>query len=73
VLHGKGQMPAWGNDLSDLEIASVVTYIRNSWGNHTGQTVQPGVVGAARDGKTLPGGQKQAASPAPVESSKAAS
>jgi cytochrome c oxidase subunit 2 len=67
VLHGKGQMPAWGASLSDLEIASVVTYIRNSWGNHTGDTVQPGVIGAARNGS------KQAAVTQPVASDKSAS
>jgi len=29
-----GQMPAWKSTLSDSDIASVVTYIRSSWGNH---------------------------------------
>lgn len=28
-----GQMPAWKGTLSDADIASVVTYIRTSWGN----------------------------------------
>lgn len=28
-----GQMPAWKGTLSDGDIASVVTYIRSSWGN----------------------------------------
>lgn len=28
-----GQMPAWKGTLSDSDIASVVTYIRSSWGN----------------------------------------
>ena len=31
-----GQMPALGAQLSDSEIASVVTYVRNSFGNHFG-------------------------------------
>lgn len=30
VLHGKGAMPSWAS-LSDLDIASVITYERNSW------------------------------------------
>jgi mono/diheme cytochrome c family protein len=30
-----GVMPAWAN-LSDAEIAAVLTYIRNSWGNEAG-------------------------------------
>jgi mono/diheme cytochrome c family protein len=29
-----GTMPAWGQNLSDGQIASVVTFIRSSWGNH---------------------------------------
>jgi mono/diheme cytochrome c family protein len=29
-----GQMPAWKGTLSDGDIASVITYIRSSWGNH---------------------------------------
>src|SRR5579871_6494210 len=29
-----GQMPPWKGTLSDSDIASVVTYIRSSWGNH---------------------------------------
>ena len=34
-------MVAWKGTLSDVDIASVVTYERNSWGNHTGEAVQP--------------------------------
>jgi len=41
-------MVAWKNALSDTDIASVVTYERNSWGNHDGDTVQPAQVLAAR-------------------------
>ncbi len=37
LLHGKdgsiGEMPAHGETLSDEEIASVLTYVRRSWGN----------------------------------------
>lgn len=29
-----GVMPPWGSQLSDAQIASVVTYIRGSWGNN---------------------------------------
>jgi mono/diheme cytochrome c family protein len=28
-----GMMPAWGQSLSNADIASVLTYIRSSWGN----------------------------------------
>jgi cytochrome c oxidase subunit II len=49
VLNGvldKG-MPAW-KQLSDTDIAAVITYTKNSWSNKTGQTVQPAEVLAAR-------------------------
>ena len=29
-----GMMPAWAQQLSDADIASVITYIRSSWGNN---------------------------------------
>lgn len=49
VLHGaaNGAMPAW-KQLSDTEIAAVVTYTKNSWSNKTGQIVQPADVVAQR-------------------------
>jgi mono/diheme cytochrome c family protein len=31
--HGKGLMPAFKSELSNGEIAAVITYIRSSWGN----------------------------------------
>jgi cytochrome c oxidase subunit 2 len=49
VLNGQnnGAMPAW-KQLSDTEIAAVVTYTKNHWSNATGQIVQPSEVAAAR-------------------------
>ena len=49
LLNGQnnGAMPAW-KQLSDTEIAAVVTYTKNSWTNKTGQLVQPKDVLAAR-------------------------
>src|SRR5215831_5886470 len=41
-------MVAWKNTLSDTDIAAVITYTRNSWGNHTGEAVQPAEVKADR-------------------------
>ncbi len=41
-------MVAWKGTLSDSDIASVITYTRNSWGNHTGEAVQPAEVKADR-------------------------
>jgi cytochrome c oxidase subunit 2 len=42
-----GAMPAW-KQLSDTEIAAVMTYTKNSWSNKTGKLVQPSEVVAAR-------------------------
>ncbi len=42
-----GAMPSW-KALSDTEIAAVMTYTKNNWGNKTGQLVQPSEVLAAR-------------------------
>jgi cytochrome c oxidase subunit 2 len=47
VLNGKGAMPAW-KQLSDTELAAVVTYTKNAWSNKTGVLVQPSEVKAAR-------------------------
>jgi cytochrome c oxidase subunit 2 len=49
LLNGQnnGAMPSW-KQLSDTEIAAVVTYTKNSWSNKTGQLVQPADVLAAR-------------------------
>jgi cytochrome c oxidase subunit 2 len=50
VMHGKPgtAMAAFAGQLSDTDIAAVVTYERNSWGNDTGDMVQPSEVKAAR-------------------------
>ncbi|NYS60894.1 cytochrome c oxidase subunit II [Vreelandella salicampi] len=37
-------MPAFRDTLNPVEIAAVVTYTRNAWGNDTGDVVQPSVV-----------------------------
>lgn len=42
-----GAMPAW-KQLSDTEIAAVITYTKNNWSNQTGQLVQPADVKLAR-------------------------
>ncbi len=49
LLNGaaNGAMPAW-KQLSDTEIAAVITYTRNNWSNQTGQVVQPSQIVAAR-------------------------
>jgi len=41
-------MAAFGKQLSDVEIAAVITYTRNNWVNKTGDMVAPADVKAAR-------------------------
>ena len=50
VLNGKAgtTMVAFGPQLSDADIAAVINYERNSWGNTDAGTVQPSDVQAAR-------------------------
>jgi len=49
LLNGRlnGAMPSW-KQLSDTELAAVMTYTKNSWSNQTGKLVQPAEVMAAR-------------------------
>jgi cytochrome c oxidase subunit 2 len=50
VLNGKPStaMAPFGKQLSDLELAAVITYERNHWNNKTGEIVQPGDIAARR-------------------------
>ena len=50
VLNGVAdtEMQAWGPQLSDLDIAAVITYERNAFGNALGDVVQPLTVFEAR-------------------------
>jgi cytochrome c oxidase subunit 2 len=49
LLNGQnnGTMPSW-KQLSDTEIAAVISYTKNNWSNKTGQLVQPADVKTAR-------------------------
>ena len=49
LLNGQnnGAMPSW-KQLSDTDLAAVITYTKNSWSNKTGQLVQPAEITAAR-------------------------
>lgn len=53
VLDGKPgtAMQAFGNQLNTTQIAAIVTYERNAWGNDTGDVVQPADVKAAQQAK----------------------
>ena len=49
LLNGQagGAMPAW-KQLSDTDLAAVISFTKNNWSNKTGQRVQPADVKAAR-------------------------
>jgi cytochrome c oxidase subunit 2 len=49
LLRGQnnGAMPAW-KQLSDTDLAAVISFTKNSWSNKTGQLVQPAEVKAER-------------------------
>ncbi len=49
LLHGQnnGAMPSW-SQLSDTDIAAVISYTKNHWSNKTGEIVQPADVQSAR-------------------------
>ena len=47
LLNGRNAMPAW-KQLSDTDIASVISYTKNTWSNKTGQLVQPAEILAQR-------------------------
>ena len=59
LLECKGGMPSW-KQLSDTELAAVMTYTRNSWSNKTGEVIQPADFSQARAGKFPEGGGAQA-------------
>jgi cytochrome c oxidase subunit 2 len=50
VVHGRPgtAMAPFEKVLNDVDIAAVITFTRNNWGNKTGDTVQPAEVKAAR-------------------------
>jgi cytochrome c oxidase subunit 2 len=51
MINGKGAMPKWAGVISDGDIAAVMTYTRNAWGNKTGEIIQTQDIVSARAGK----------------------
>ncbi|OYX01406.1 MAG: cytochrome C [Caulobacter vibrioides] len=47
VLNGRAGMPAFKDDISDADLASILTYARTTWGNK-GSAIKPADVAAAR-------------------------
>jgi cytochrome c oxidase subunit 2 len=52
VLHGREgtAMQAWGDMLSDADIAAALTYTRNAFGNETGDVIQPQAIARMKNG-----------------------
>ena len=50
VMNGKAgtAMSGWSAQLNDLDLAAVITYERNAWGNDSGDLIQPKEIKAAR-------------------------
>jgi mono/diheme cytochrome c family protein len=48
VVNGQRAMPAFGQDLSDAQIANVINYVRTHFGNHYKDEILPAQVKAAR-------------------------
>ena len=48
VMSGRRAMPGFGNELSDVQIANVVNYLRTHFGNHYKDVVTPAFVASAR-------------------------
>lgn len=69
---GKPTAMASFASLSDVELASVMTYTRNTWGNKTGEAVQPKWFVDARKGEFQAGGGSGGAAVATAEAPKAA-
>lgn len=53
VTHGRGGMPNFSDDLSDQQIASILSYVRSSWGN-TASALDPATVAAQRGAASPP-------------------
>lgn len=53
VTHGRGGMPNFAEDLDDAQVASILTFLRSSWGNKAGPV----------DAATVKGVRGQAAPP----------
>lgn len=49
ILHGRGGMPAFQAEISDADIAAILTYARNAWGNKA-KPVTPAQVAVLRGG-----------------------
>ena len=61
VTHGRGGMPNFSEDLDDKQVATILSFVRSSWGN-TAAALDAGVVASVRGAPAPP--NLQAALPA---------
>ncbi len=47
VVHGRGGMPTFGPELTDVQIATILTYVRSAWGNQA-SPITPDMVAKVR-------------------------
>jgi cytochrome c oxidase subunit II len=73
LLNGaaNGAMPAW-KQLSDTDLAAVMTYTKNAWSNQTGKLIQPAEVATVRAGGTVQFASAGGAAPAAATAAPAA-
>ena len=73
VMNGKQgtAMVAFKDQLNDQQIADVVTYERNAWGNNTGTLVTPEQIKAARQAGQSPQASASSTATTPASSSAA--
>jgi cytochrome c oxidase subunit 2 len=48
VLFGRGTMPAFRKSLQDADLALILSYVRNAWGNQQGNLITMAEVAAVR-------------------------
>ena len=48
VLFGRGTMPAFRKSLQDADLALILSYVRNAWGNQQGNLITTAEVAAVR-------------------------
>ncbi len=53
VTHGRGGMPNFSDDLSDAQIAAILSFVRSSWGNHA-PPLDAAVVASVRSAASPP-------------------
>lgn len=53
VTHGRGGMPNFSEDLNDKQIATILSFVRSSWGN-TAPALSPDLVASVRGAAAPP-------------------